>query len=54
MLTAASIRHQGVSNHYINTNTGHRADCHQCLGVRAKLVAMAAMPMTTQIHNAEW
>ena len=64
-LMAASIRHQGVTTRYIDTNTGRRAACNQWLspeprttgadlGLRIRLVAMAAMPMATQIHNAEW
>src|ERR1700761_8125817 len=58
MLTAASIQHEGVTNRYIDTNTGRRAAFNQStradLGLRIRLVAMAAMPMATQIHNAEW
>ena len=66
MLMAASIRHQGVKTRYIDTNTGRRAACNQWLspeaarttgadlGLRIRLVAIAAMPMATQIHNAEW
>ena len=58
MLTAARIQHQGVTNRYIDTNTGRRAAFNQStragLGLRIRLVAMAAMPMAAQIHNAEW
>lgn len=60
-LMAASIRHQGVKTRYIDTNTGRRAACNQWpettgadLGLRIRLVAIAAIPMATQIHNAEW
>lgn len=62
MLTAARIPHQGVTNRYIDTNTGCRAACNQWLspattdadrGLRIRLVAKAATPMATQIHNAE-
>src|SRR5271156_4068153 len=56
MLTAASIQHEGVTNRYIDTNTGRRAAFNQStradLGLRIRLVAMAAT--ATQIHNAEW
>jgi hypothetical protein len=63
---AASIQHEGETSRYIDTNTGRPAAFNQCLGpeaagtagadlgLRITLVAMAAMPMATQIHNAEW
>ena len=66
VLTTASIRHQGVTNRYIDTNAVRRAACDQWLnpaaagttgaerGLRIRLVTMAAMPMATQIHNAAW
>jgi hypothetical protein len=66
MLTTARIQHEGVTNRYIDTNTGRRAACHQWLtpeaagtpdaglGLRITLVTIAAMPIATQIHNAEW
>jgi len=57
MLTAARIQYQGVTNRYIDTNTGRRAAFDQStradLGLRIRLVAMAAMPTATQIRNAE-
>jgi hypothetical protein len=65
MLTTARIQHQGVTNRYIDTNTGRRAACDQWrtpeaagtpdanLGLRIRLVAKAAIPIPTQIHNAE-
>jgi hypothetical protein len=54
--------YKGVTTRYSDTNTGRRAACNQCLGaevagtlgLRITLVAIAAMPMATQIHNAEW
>jgi hypothetical protein len=61
---AASIRHEGVTNRYIDTNAGRPAACDQWLspeaartsgadlGLRIRLVAKAAMPMATAIHNA--
>jgi len=66
MLTTARIQHEGVTNRYIDTNTGRRAACDQWpspeavgtadvdLGLRITLVAIAAMPIATQIHNPEW
>jgi hypothetical protein len=54
VLMAASIRYEVVTARYIDTNDGRRAACNQCLGLRIRLVATAAMPMATQIHNAEW
>ena len=56
----ARIQHQGVTNRYIDTNSGRRAAFDQwltlaaTLGLRIRLVATAPIPIATQIHNAEW